>query len=386
MYDIVVQPQPPWLPKELSRELPRVRIAHTPTPIHPWRLPTSLLPPELGVDMYIKRDCHSGSEMSGNKIRKLEYILADALASGADCVVTLGGIQSNHCRATVAAANALGLEAHVVLRTSKLVVEDDDPGWTGNLLVSRLSNAKIHLVTKEEYARYGQAELGRRVVAELESQGKKPYLIVVGGSSALGTFGYLNMVEELGQQALEEEEGEEDGARPFDKLVVACGSGGTVAGIALGLNEHPLFHDATTLDAVMVCDNAAYFTNHIVNLFTELGLDEARALNVLERTTTFIQGKGAGYSVSKNEELDSLIDIAGESSIVLDPTYTAKTIHYWLQHVRNHPEEYRGKRVLFVHTGGLSSVHGSDALERRMEAKRRKERESGGGQCRRLML
>ena len=380
MYDIVVQPQPPWLPSEFSRELGRVRIAHLPTPIHPWRLPASLLPPELGIEMYIKRDCHSGSEMSGNKIRKLEYILADALASGADTVVTLGGIQSNHCRATVAAANALGLEAHVVLRTSRLAVEED-PGVNGNLLVSRLSNAHIHLVTKEEYAKYGQAEIGRRVVAELQSQGRKPYLIVVGGSSALGTYGYLNMVEELGKQQQGEEE--ENRPRRFDKLVVACGSGGTVAGIALGLDAHPLFHDTTTLDAVMVCDNASYFTEYIVDLYRELGLDEARARNVLERTTTFVQGKGAGYSVSREEELDTLIEIAGESSIALDPVYTAKAVHYWLQHVRDHPEEYRGKKVLFVHTGGLSSVHGCDALERRMEARGRK---GGGGQCRRLVL
>jgi D-cysteine desulfhydrase len=313
-------------------------------------------------------------------VRKLEYILADAVASGADTIVTLGGIQSNHCRATVAAANALGLEAHVVLRTSRLVVEED-PGVAGNLLVSRLSNAHIHLVTKEEYQKYGQAELGRRVVEELKSHGKRPYLIVVGGSSALGTYGYINMVEELAQQ--------QDGARPPDKVVVACGSGGTVAGIALGLDAHPLFHDTTTLDAVMVCDNASYFTEYIVDLYKELGLDDVRARGVLERTTTFVQGKGAGYSISREEELDTLIDIAGESSIALDPTYTGKAMHYWLQHVRNNPEQYRGKKVLFVHTGGLSSVHGCDAVERRLEVRGRsggKGGNGGGAQYRRLLL
>lgn len=369
MYDIVVQVQPSWLPKELATEHKRISLGSLPTRIHPWRLPAELLPPELGVQMYVKRDDHSGSEMSGNKVRKLEYILADALAKGADTVVTLGGIQSNHCRATVAAANTLGLEAHVVLRTSRLAV-GEDPGFAGNLLVSRLSNAQIHLVTKEEYAQHGQAELGRHVVQELRSQGKSPYLIVVGGSSALGTYGYINMVEELGMQ-------HQDGSRPFDKLVVACGSGGTVAGIALGLDAHPLFRGTTTLDAVMVCDNEEYFKEYIADLYKELGLEEARARDVLERTTTFIQGKGSGYAIPRDEELDTLISIAAESSIALDPTYTGKAMHYWLQHVRENADKYRGKNVLFVHTGGISSLHGCEAVERRLR---------GGSRAQRLVL
>lgn len=179
---------PSWLIAELgssyaSRQMHVIHLANTPTPVQRLRLIEPLLPArDLNMELWIKRDDFTGSELSGNKVRKLEFILADAVEQGCDTVVTIGGIQSNHCRATVAAANSLGLEAHVVLRTSRLAV-DQDPGATGNLLVSRLANAHVHLVSKEEYARHGQKELGRRVVEELRAAGKKPYLIVVGGSS-----------------------------------------------------------------------------------------------------------------------------------------------------------------------------------------------------------
>ena len=357
MYQIKNHILPSWLPNELPREISRVTMANLPTPIQRLHFSDSILPRELEIELYIKRDDYSGSELSGNKIRKLEFILADVLSKGFDSIVTLGGIQSNHCRATVAAANALGLEAHVVLRTSRFDV-DDDPGLAGNLLISRMANAHIHLVTKEEYARYGQSELGNRVVDKLRSAGKNPYFIVVGGSSALGTYGYVNCVQELEQQ--------QDNDRPFDKIAVACGSGGTVAGIALGLFFNPKFNCTTTLDAIMVCDHVEYFTDYIVDVFADLGLEDARAREVLERTTTFVQGKGAGYSISKDEELDTILAVASETSICLDPTYTGKALHYLLKHICANPDEYRGKKILFLHTGGIGSLYGNEALEKRI--------------------
>ena len=196
-----------------SSQIPTQRLAlgHLPTPVHPWKI--SGLPCEL----YIKQDSCSGSELSGNKIRKLEFLMAEALAQGADCIITLGGIQSNHARATAVAATMLGLECHLVsllkctnaphthtrttqiLRTSRTCV-DDDPGLVGNLLVERMAGAHVHLVSKEEYARVGQTKLAALLAAQLTAAGKKPYVIPVGGSNALGTWGYLDAIAELQQQ------------------------------------------------------------------------------------------------------------------------------------------------------------------------------------------
>jgi D-cysteine desulfhydrase len=362
---------PSWLQNELPTNskqswleptggLSRILLANAPTPIHKVQLSDALLPQDLGVELYVKRDDFTGSELSGNKVRKLEFIMGEALAQQCDSVVTLGGIQSNHCRATVAAANMLGLEPHVILRTSRFAVEED-PGVAGNLLVSRLANAHIHLVTKEEYAKYGQDELGKRLAQELRNAGRKPYVIPVGGSSALGTMGYLNMVEELRTQ-LTQDDGRPFGA--FDKIAVTCGSGGTCGGLALGL--FCCLKD-TALDAMMVCDDEMYFREYIIKLYADLGIDGARAEEILDRTT-FVQAKGAGYSISKEEELDTILEVASDTSIVLDPCYTGKAMHYYLRHVRENPDHYRNKRILFVHTGGLSSVYGNEMLAARLAA------------------
>uniref|UniRef100_A0A453PPE6 Tryptophan synthase beta chain-like PALP domain-containing protein n=1 Tax=Aegilops tauschii subsp. strangulata TaxID=200361 RepID=A0A453PPE6_AEGTS len=127
-------------------------------------------------------------QLSGNKVRKLEFLLSDAVAQGADCVITVGGIQSNHCRATAVAAKYLNLDCYLILRTSKLLV-DQDPGLVGNLLVERLLGAHIDLVSKEEYGKIGSVALADLLKKRLLEEGRKPYVIPVGGSNSLGTWG-----------------------------------------------------------------------------------------------------------------------------------------------------------------------------------------------------
>lgn len=193
----------PYSPPSWARSLPsppthRVRLALTPTPLHPWQ------PPGLpaGVQAFIKRDDLTGAQLSGNKVRKLEFLLAAARAGGHDSVVTLGGVQSNHARATAAAARLLGLEPHLVLRTGRTTVRDD-PGLVGNLLVDRLAGAQLHMVTKEEYAAWGHAALGRELCDRLAAAGRSPYLVPMGGTNALGTWGYLEAFEELRPQLVD---------------------------------------------------------------------------------------------------------------------------------------------------------------------------------------
>ncbi|KAL2461871.1 Bifunctional D-cysteine desulfhydrase/1-aminocyclopropane-1-carboxylate deaminase [Abeliophyllum distichum] len=231
-------------------------LGHFPTPIHKWNLPN--LP--KGTEVYIKRDDLSGMQLSGNKVRKLEFLLADAVAQGADCIITIGGIQSNHCRATAVAAKYLNLDCYVILRTSKVLM-DKDPGLTGNLLVERLVGAHIDLVSKEEYSKVGSVALTDILKAKLLSEGRKPYVIPVGGSNSLGTWGYIEAIREIKEQL----HGGNDVV--FDDIIVACGSGATIAGLSVGSWLCDL---KAIVHAYCVCDDPEYFYEYAQGLLDGL--------------------------------------------------------------------------------------------------------------------
>eukprot|EP00775_Hariotina_reticulata_P005603 gene5603-5841_t len=234
----------------------RYSLAMLPSPIHKWHIPGL---PE-GTELWIKRDDLTGMQLSGNKVRKLEFLMAEAAAGDHDCVVTIGGIQSNHARATAVASCYLGLPCHLILRNSRALA-DRDPGLVGNLLVERMVGATVHQITKEEYAKFGAAKLGAALVSQLQSQGHKPFYIPVGGSSALGCWGYLQAIQEIKDQA------KEIGVS-FDAIAMACGSGGTTAGLALGNQLSGL---GATVHAFMVCDDEQYFYDTSSQLYQELG-------------------------------------------------------------------------------------------------------------------
>ncbi|EKX48267.1 hypothetical protein GUITHDRAFT_136785 [Guillardia theta CCMP2712] len=190
-----------------------VPMASLPTGIEPWRIPV----PD-GINLWIKRDDKSGMGLSGNKVRKLEFLMAEALARGCDCVVTIGGVQSNHCRATAVAAKKLGLESYLILRQTDAELQQKidpgkclripsksftfQPGLTGNLMISRMVGANLVMVSKSEYARFGQKVLLNNLIEQLEQEGKKPYGIAVGGSVPLGAWGYIKFVQELQEQVI----------------------------------------------------------------------------------------------------------------------------------------------------------------------------------------
>ncbi|CAI5507873.1 unnamed protein product [Closterium sp. Naga37s-1] len=320
-------------------------LAHRPTPIHRWNIPD--LPP--GTELYIKRDDLSGMELSGNKVRKLEFLLADALAKGADTLITIGGIQSNHCRATAVAARLAGLEAHLILRTSRALA-DSDPGLEGNLLVERMVGAKVHLVTKEEYAKHGSEHLGKVLAERLAAEGRRPYVIPVGGSNALGTWGYMEAVREIEQQL---SKGEAGGASGFDDIAMACGSGGTSAGLALGVHLSAL--SSTRVHAYSVCDSPGYFYGYIQGLLD--GVTSTPGSVASKDLLRVIDVKGAGYAISTEEELQLVQSVAQSTGIVLDPVYSGKALRGLLQDMTQNPDEWTGRRVLFVHTGGLLGMY-----------------------------
>ena len=198
----------------------RFNIANLPTKIEKLER----LSNELKSNIYIKRDDQTGSEFSGNKVRKLEYLITDAISKGCNLLITCGGIQSNHCRATVSVATKLGMKSAVLLRIS------EEPEVTGNYFLDKLMGADVKFCSKEEYST-SRGEIMNKMAEDYSAKGYKPYVIPEGASNAIGTLGYYNCMLEILKQ-------EEELGIKFDTIVVATGSGGTYAGLHLANQVH----------------------------------------------------------------------------------------------------------------------------------------------------
>jgi len=300
--------------------------------------------------MWIKRDDMSGLELSGNKVRKLEFLMAEALEQGTKTVVTIGGQQSNHARCTAAAARLLGMDCSLLLRMDGRDPDrlEEDPGLVGNLMFERLIGTQIHTVTKAEYQRHGSGNLVQTLSAQLEKEGAGPvYSIPVGGSNALSTWGYLDMVKELEaqQEALVASYGVK-----WDVFVTACGSGGTTGGLALGVQRSPVLNGKVY--GANVCDSGHYFYGIIDKLYEELGAHK-KSKDCLE----MIHARNRGYAVSSPEELAYIKEVALHTGILLDPVYTGKALFKLKEEVQSNPEHFGGKNVLFLHTGGAFGLY-----------------------------
>ncbi len=314
----------------------RLALCHTPTPIWHNRALDAL----LGFELWVKRDDMTSGAAAGNKIRKLEYLLADALAKGATTVITCGGLQSNHARATALLARELNLAVVLLLRTQAPAAP---PELAGNLLLDRMVGADIRFITPDQYRQ--REKLMGELVEEFSARGQRAYVIPEGGSNGLGSFGYISALEELAQQ-----QAAGDLPEGLDLLAVACGSGGTAAGIALGLTRNPRV--ATRAAAFAVCDDRAYFDDVVRRIATEAhGLDPSLSVeHALARLDIHDQFKGPAYGVPSREQLEFIVEVARASGLVLDPTYTGKAL-FGLSRLAERP-----RRALFVHTGGLPGL------------------------------
>lgn len=320
--------------------LSRLRLAHLPTPL--------VKPPRLaerfGVDLWIKRDDVTGGADSGNKLRKLEFLLADAQRVGADTLVTCGGIQSNHARATALVGASLGFSAVLLLRTTEPDLDPARAPLAGNVLLDKLVGAEIRLITPAQY-RERNARMAA-VADELRAAGRRPYVIPEGGSNGLGSLGYV--------EAMREVRGQLDlglaGGEPFDLIVHACGSGGTAAGVALGAAQYEV---AEVVRPMAVCDDAPTFERVIARI-----LDEARELEPRlgdpARCVVDDSAKGPAYAVASDAQKRLVVEVARLSGLVLDPVYTGKAFA-GLAALADRGE-LAGKRVLFLHTGGLPGL------------------------------
>ncbi|MEC9071649.1 MAG: D-cysteine desulfhydrase family protein [Myxococcota bacterium] len=315
-------------------DLPRVPLAHLPTP----HQEADAASRRLGVHLRVKRDDLTGSHLSGNKVRKLEYLLADALAEGATDVVTCGGIQSNHCRATALSATPLGLSPVVLLRTTSGRMEDLPVPATGNVLLDLLAGATIHTCDPDGYKdRNAQME---EIAQALRETGRSPYIIPEGGSNALGSMGYVRAIDELAAQC--------DGLLP-SSILVATGSGGTLAGIAMGVRQLGL---SITVLGLAVCDDSATFEARVLEISREANERFGAPLLTRADFQVLDEYKGVGYAISQPVELSLIRDVTRSDGLVLDPVYTGKA---WLgmeSLCRDRPELI-GPRPIFVHTGGI---------------------------------
>jgi len=314
---------------------PKLSLAALPTPIHKL----DMLSTALGKDIYIKRDDQTGVLLSGNKIRKLEFVLKDAVDKQADAVVTCGGIQSNHVRATVIAGRRLGMKPFAVLRGEK-------PGaFDGNTLLVSLVGSEIIYVTEQEYddIDHVYADLER----ELSDRGLTPYFIPEGASNALGCWGYLEMMEELDAQ-------QKELGIQFDSIFIALGSGGTQAGMILGKK---LTRNSAQVIGINVFKKTRNFLEYIQTIAGEAVAQYELPCAVDEADITIYHDYiGAGYAKTTDAEMEFIMNFALEEGIILDHVYTGKACYGMIDLLKRFPHQF-GQNILFVHTGGLFGLY-----------------------------
>jgi D-cysteine desulfhydrase len=315
----------------------RVSLAQLPTPL----LRLGRLERELrGGRIWLKRDDLTGLEVSGNKIRKLEYIVADALATGCDTLVTEGTPQSNHCRAAAAACAKAGLRACLLLRP-----EPPDALPQGNYLLDTLFGAEFSAYPRGRFENE-RDHIVQETLDRLRAAGHQGRFTPSGSSEPLGCWGYIRAAAELADQLAKAGIGQCD-------IVLPVSSGGTYAGVLLGQALHHLDH--WSVWAVPVNDDAAYHTRAIGKL-CRAAIEEFDLPVVFdEDQVRFIDGYvGEGYAIPYQQAIDTIRLLAGVEGIILDPVYTAKAFSAVLDGVRE-GRLGKGRPVVFIHTGGVFS-------------------------------
>ncbi len=319
---------------------PRIQLGHFPTPLEPIGNLTALLG---GPRLWVKRDDCTGLSSGGNKTRKLEYLMAEAVAARADVVITQGATQSNHTRQTAAAAAKLGMKCHILLEDR---TGSTDPDYTdnGNVLLDRLHGATVE---RRAGASHMQQEM--ELVAErMRSDGARPYVIPGGGSTPVGALGYVNAAIELVSQAA-------SCGLKIDYLVHATGSAGTQAGLVAGL--HAINSDIKLLgigtrapkekQETMVYDLACRTTDHM----------RMRGGVPRESVMANCDYVGSGYGMPTPGMLEAVEMLARTEGLLLDPVYSGKGMAGLIDLIRKgyfQPKD----NVVFLHTGGSVALFG----------------------------
>lgn len=304
----------------------KMKLANLPTPLEKLNY--------SGCNFLMKRDDYTGSELSGNKIRKLEYILQDARRKKADYIFTCGGDQSNHCRATALAAAKLGIKSRLYLwgKQNKVI--------TGNLLLDSLAGAETRFMNRKEYE--SVMSVMQNEADQMRGKGKNVIVIPSGGSNYLGIWGYVNFINELKQQL---------DLSKIKGIICANGSGGTVAGMLLG---SALFGLKLKIFGVNVIGNKKEMTEAILSVIDESLSSFKLGAKINTENLELLDGYSEeGYKNTSPEKIELIKDFAANSGIVLDPTYTGKAFYAFKE---NFLTRNKRSNILFLHTGGLFGV------------------------------
>lgn len=312
---------------------PRLELIGAPTPLE--YLPR--FSDYIGRDIFIKRDDVTPLAMGGNKLRKLEFLAADALREGADTLVTAGAIQSNHVRQTAAVAAKLGLHC-VALLENPMGTTAENYLSNGNRLLLDLFNTQVEMCDALTDPNSQLAELATR----LEAQGFRPYVIPVGGSNALGALGYVESALEIAQQC--------EGAVSISSVVVASGSAGTHAGLAVGLEQ--VMPDAELI-GVTVSRKVADQLPKVVTLQQEV----ARSLELTASAgiTLWDDYFAPAYGIPNDDGMEAVKLLARLEGILLDPVYTGKAMAGLIDGINQKRFKDEGP-ILFIHTGGAPAL------------------------------
>lgn len=289
-----------------------------------------------GKNIYIKRDDLTGIEISGNKIRKLEYALAEAISENAEMVITCGAVQSNHARSTVAACKRLGLGVHLVLRG------DAPDKLEGNLLLDTILDAEISYLSPEAFTEHeNYMEALKRTYAK---KGIHAYIIPIGASNGIGNLGYMDAYNEIESQSAELKVN-------FDRIVCAVGSGGTYSGLFLGSQ---FSNTRIPITGYSVGGSSEQFKTKCATIMEDTITDYLHETTEIDKTLIDIidQYQGAGYAITNTEQISFIKEVASLEGIIFDPVYTGKALFGLCKDIEagKYPLD---QSILFIHTGGI---------------------------------
>ncbi|NND01118.1 MAG: D-cysteine desulfhydrase [Gammaproteobacteria bacterium] len=323
----------------LSR-FPRLHFAHLPTPLEPMKNLSKILG---GPNLWIKRDDCTGLAGGGNKTRKLEFLMADALKQRADTIITQGATQSNHARQTAAIAAKMGLPSYLLLE-DRTGSQDDDYNYNGNVLLDQMVDARLRKFPIDTDMDAAMQELADRLIAD----GKKPYIIPGGGSNPIGALGYVNAALELLTQA------NSLGLR-VDHLVHATGSAGTQAGLVTGLcatnSQIPVLGIGVRAPKQKQENNVHELTERTTD---HLGINRVVRRQDVVANCDYV---GGGYGVPTKGMIEAVQIFARSEAILLDPVYSGKGAAGLIDLIRKGHFK-KGQNIVFLHTGGAQGLFG----------------------------
>lgn len=310
----------------------KFNLGFFPTPLHQLKNLSEKYAP---YHIFIKRDDQTGLASGGNKTRKLEYLIQEALDNGCDTIITAGAQQSNHCRQTTAACAIAKLECHLLLGGTA------PENYNGNLLLSDLLGAQIHFTGENR-----KGEDIESLKQQLELEGKKPFVIPYGGSNSTGALGFVNAVKELKEQLIAQN-------LNIDYLFFASSSGGTQAGLTLGNDLYhlnmkliPIGIDKNETQGMSLEESVLMLVNEgklLLNIKKEYTLKDVKINNGYNE---------AGYGVITKNEKEAIKELAQNEGILLDPVYTGRAFYAMMDYLKKN-KIYANTNILFWHTGGL---------------------------------